>query len=65
MVKCIVPCQEHRTGFGYIFIVCASGKSADQMLAILRARLNNDGATEIRVAAEEQRKITALRLQQL
>jgi OHCU decarboxylase len=48
--------------FGYIFIVCASGKSADEILAMLRRRLDNDAATEIRVAAEEQAKITALRL---
>src|SRR5262245_1051406 len=51
--------------FGYIFIVCASGKSADEMLDMLGARQANDAATEIRIAAEEQRKITALRLQQL
>jgi OHCU decarboxylase len=48
--------------FGYSFIVCATGKSADEMLALLRARLTNDPATEIRIAAEEQAKITALRL---
>ena len=51
--------------FGYIFIVCATGKSASEMLALLRARLHNDPATEIRVAAEEQGKITQLRLQRL
>ncbi|HEU4927097.1 MAG TPA: 2-oxo-4-hydroxy-4-carboxy-5-ureidoimidazoline decarboxylase [Vicinamibacterales bacterium] len=51
--------------FGYIFIVCATGKSAGEMLALLRARLLNDPATEIRVAAEEQGKITQLRLQRL
>jgi 2-oxo-4-hydroxy-4-carboxy-5-ureidoimidazoline decarboxylase len=49
--------------FGFIFIVCATGKSAEEMLALLRDRLNNDRATELRVAAEEQAKITALRLQ--
>jgi 2-oxo-4-hydroxy-4-carboxy-5-ureidoimidazoline decarboxylase len=48
--------------FGYIFIVCATGKTADEMLALLRDRLRNDPATEIRVAASEQAKITALRL---
>jgi 2-oxo-4-hydroxy-4-carboxy-5-ureidoimidazoline decarboxylase len=48
--------------FGFIFIVCATGKSAEQMLALLRARLPNDRATELRNAAEEQSKITALRL---
>jgi 2-oxo-4-hydroxy-4-carboxy-5-ureidoimidazoline decarboxylase len=49
--------------FGYVFIVCATGKSAPEMLALLRARLTNDPATEIQVAAGEQAKITALRLQ--
>jgi len=48
--------------FGFIFIVCAAGKSAEQMLALLRDRLANDRATELRAAAEEQAKITALRL---
>lgn len=51
--------------FGYIFIVCASGKTAAEMLAILRARLSNEPEQELRVAAEEQRKITQLRLQKL
>lgn len=48
--------------FGFIFIVCATGKSAEEMLALLRARLPNDRATELHKAAEEQAKITALRL---
>ena len=48
--------------FGFIFIVCASGLTADQMLQMLQARLHNDPATEILVAAEEQAKIMALRL---
>ncbi len=51
--------------FGYIFIVCATGRSAEEMLAILRARLTNDPARELRVAAEEQRRITRLRLAKL
>jgi OHCU decarboxylase len=57
--------QENRVyeeRFGFIFIVCATGKSAAEMLALLRARLANDPETEIEVAAEEQRKITRLRL---
>ena len=49
--------------FGFIFIVCATGKTAEEMLALLRARLPNNRATELRIAAEEQAKITALRLQ--
>jgi len=48
--------------FGYIFIVCAAGKSAAEILAILRRRMQNDKETEIREAAEEQRLITQLRL---
>ena len=48
--------------FGYIFIVCASGRRADQMLAMLRERSKNDPAVEIHVAAAEQAKITELRL---
>jgi 2-oxo-4-hydroxy-4-carboxy-5-ureidoimidazoline decarboxylase len=48
--------------FGFIFIVCATGKSAEEMLQVLRARLSNDRHAELRIAAEEQAKITALRL---
>lgn len=48
--------------FGHIFIVCATGRSAGEMLGLLRSRLDNDPETELRVAAEEQRKITRLRL---
>jgi 2-oxo-4-hydroxy-4-carboxy-5-ureidoimidazoline decarboxylase len=52
----------YRDRFGFIFIVCATGKSAEEMLRMLRDRLSNDRATELRIAAEEQAKITALRL---
>jgi len=51
--------------FGHIFIVCATGKSAAEMLAILRSRIGNDAATELAVAASEQRKIARLRLEKL
>ena len=51
--------------FGYIFIVCATGKSADEMLAALEGRLENSPETEIVIAAAEQRKITRLRLEKL
>ena len=57
--------EAYEQRFGYIFIVCATGKSAHEMLAIARARLANDPATELRLAAEEQRKITHLRLRKL
>lgn len=48
--------------FGFIFIVCATGRTAPEMLELLRARLTNDPETEIRIAAGEQARITALRL---
>jgi OHCU decarboxylase len=51
--------------FGFIFIVCAAGKSAAGMLALLEARMGNDAGAELRVAAEEQRRITRLRLEKL
>jgi 2-oxo-4-hydroxy-4-carboxy-5-ureidoimidazoline decarboxylase len=54
--------EEYLDRFGFIFIVCATGKTAEQMLDVLRDRLSNDRATELRIAAEEQAKITVLRL---
>ena len=51
--------------FGFIFIVCASGKSAGEMLAICKARFGNSIETELRIAADEQRKITEIRLNKL
>jgi OHCU decarboxylase len=51
--------------FGYIYIVCATGKSADAMLAILNQRLQNDAPSEISIAAEQQRLITRIRLEKL
>jgi 2-oxo-4-hydroxy-4-carboxy-5-ureidoimidazoline decarboxylase len=55
--------QAYESRFGYIFIVCATGKTAEEMLALLRQRLSNDPQAELLIAAEEQAKITALRLQ--
>ena len=57
--------QEYEAKFGFIFIVCASGKSSDEMLAMLNNRLRNDPQTELSVAAQEQKKITRLRLEKL
>lgn len=51
--------------FGYIFIVCATGKSAEEMLTLMQDRLKNDPEKEIKIAAAEQNKITKLRLQKL
>jgi 2-oxo-4-hydroxy-4-carboxy-5-ureidoimidazoline decarboxylase len=48
--------------FDRVFIVCATGKSASEILETLRRRLGSDEATEFREAAEEQRKITNIRL---
>lgn len=57
--------REYFDRFGFIFIVCATGKTAPEMLALLRARLPNDRATELSIAASEQAKITKLRLEKL
>jgi len=57
--------RAYRDRFGYIFIVCATGKSAAEMLEFCRRRLGNDPETELRIAAEEQAKITRLRLEKL
>jgi OHCU decarboxylase len=57
--------QAYEERFGFIFIVCATGKTTEEMLALIRERLTNDDETELRVAAEEQRRITHLRLRKL
>lgn len=54
--------REYEQKFGRIFIVCATGKSASEILEILRRRLHNDDATELQQAAEEQRQIMHIRL---
>jgi 2-oxo-4-hydroxy-4-carboxy-5-ureidoimidazoline decarboxylase len=51
--------------FGFIFIVCATGKSAAEMLGLLEARIDNDPERELAIAAGEQARITRLRLQKL
>ncbi|MBI5858240.1 MAG: 2-oxo-4-hydroxy-4-carboxy-5-ureidoimidazoline decarboxylase [Sphingobacteriales bacterium] len=51
--------------FGYIFIVCATGKSAEEMLAMMKERLQNKPEDEIQIAADEQNKITRLRIEKL
>lgn len=57
--------KNYEEKFGHIFIVCATGKSAAEMLALLEARMGNDPEHEITVAAEEQNKITRIRLKKL
>jgi len=54
--------RRYEARFGYIFIVCASGKSADEMLVLLRERMSNEPAVELGIAAEEHAKICELRL---
>ena len=54
--------RAYEARFGHVFLICATGRSADEMLAELERRMANDPATELLVAAEEQRKITRLRL---
>lgn len=51
--------------FGHIFIVCATGKSAAEMLDLLQSRLGNDLAAELKIASGEQNKITNIRLEKL
>jgi len=57
--------REYEARFGYLFIVCATGKSAEEILAILERRLANGPGEELRIAVEEQRKIMRLRLARL
>ena len=55
----------YRERFGYSFIVCATGKSAEAMLGLLQARLDNTPDVELAIAAAEQAKITRLRLEKI
>lgn len=57
--------DEYEKRFGFIYIVFATGKSPQEMLELLRKRLNNDRSTELKNGAAEQMKITRLRLQRL
>jgi 2-oxo-4-hydroxy-4-carboxy-5-ureidoimidazoline decarboxylase len=57
--------RDYEARFGYIFIVCATGKTAGEMLDLLDGRLRHDAGDELRIAAEEQRKITRLRLRKM
>jgi len=51
--------------FGHVFLICASGLSAETMLGELQERLGNEPAAELRIAAGEQVKITRLRLHKI
>ena len=56
---------DYEKKFGFIFIVCATGKSSDEILALLERRLPNDASVELPIAAAEQAKIAELRLRKL
>ena len=57
--------QDYEQKFGFIFIICATGKTSDEMLSALRERLQHDREAELPIAAAEQAKITELRLKKL
>src|SRR5579863_1262358 len=57
--------RTYATKFGYIFLICATGKTSEEILQAMQQRMSNNPETEVRVAAEEQRKITRLRLEKL
>ena len=63
--KLIIANKDYEDKFGYIFIVCATGKSAEEMLKILKSRLNNSKEEETKIAAAEQLSITKLRIEKL
>jgi OHCU decarboxylase len=56
---------EYEDRFGHVFLISAAGRSAEEILANLQARLGNDPDTELRVAAEEHRRINRLRIERL
>jgi len=56
---------EYEKKFGHVFLICATGKTGDEMLGSLRERMNNDAETELRNAAHEQSKIVRIRLGKL
>jgi 2-oxo-4-hydroxy-4-carboxy-5-ureidoimidazoline decarboxylase len=66
MMYCLAVINSRYLGhFGFIFIVCTNGKSSEEMLELLEARIDNDPDREISIAAAEQAKITRLRLARL
>jgi allantoicase len=57
--------RDYESKFGFVYLICATGKSAQEMLADARERLGNERKAEVRRAADEQRRITELRLEKL
>ena len=62
LAQLAVENQRYEARFGHVFLLSAAGRTAEEVLATLRRRIDNDVAVELEVAAEEQRKITRLRL---
>ena len=65
LTKMIALNKEYLSKFGFIFIVCATGKTAEQMLELIEQRIHNTRSTELNIAAGEQAKITKIRLESL
>ena len=57
--------EKYSQRFGYVFLVCATGKSALEMLNLLEARINNSPEEELQIAQQEQQKIMLLRLDKM
>lgn len=57
--------EEYEERFGHVYIVCATSKTSEELLALAKQRMKNDRQSELRAAAEEQRQITHLRLKKL
>lgn len=57
--------REYEKRFGHVFLIAARGRTAEEILEALRTRMRNDPVTELKVAADEQRKITRFRLQDM
>jgi len=56
---------KYEARFGHIFLVCATGKTAEEMLSLLTIRISNPPEEELRIAAGEQAKISAIRIEKL
>ena len=57
--------EAYQTTFGHVFLICATGKTSEEILKAIQERLANDPEVELRMAADEQKKITRLRLEKL
>ena len=57
--------EAYQARFEHVFLICATGKSSEEILKAIQERLANDPETELRIAADEQKKITRLRLEKL